>query len=424
MEVESPKDKKIFDQSNVYNGVSLIKWLLLSMITGGIVGVAGSLFAHVLSTVTKIRIQMPLIFYALPLAGLMITFFYDRWGKKDKGTNQVLMAVKMEDEIPLSSAPLIFFGTALTHLTGGSAGREGAALQLGGSIANQLGRWLKMDKEDTSVMVMCGMSAAFAALFGTPLAAAVFSLEVVTIGVVNFSGLFPCIISAVTAAGVAGILGVHAEAFAVSAIPKLTLMSAVKIGGIALICALAGSLFCLILKLVGEGYGRWFKNKYIRVVAASVTVITITLLLGTSDYMGAGTELILRAVEETSARPLDFLWKMLLTALMMKAGFKGGEIVPSFCIGATLGCVLGEIMSFSPSLAAACGMAAVFCSVTNCPLTTLLISFELFGFEGASFYLIAAAVSFQASGYRSLYKVQTFRYAKEKNKVICQKAKV
>lgn len=404
--------------------VSLIKWILLAVLIGGIVGIIGSIFAHVLSGATKIRGQLPFLFYLLPVSGIIIVFLYDKWGKKDKGTNQVLSAVKMEDEVPFATAPLIFIGTALTHLTGGSAGREGAALQLGGSIANQLARWLRLDKEDTSVLVMCGMSAAFAALFGTPLAAAVFSLEVVNVGMIYYSGLLPCMLSALTAAKISGALGVHAEAFAVSGITDLTISTAAKTGVLTFLCVIAGILFCMILNSVGDFYGKWLKNKYLRIIAASLGIMIITLFLGTTDYMGSGAELIIGAVEESAARPLDFFWKILLTALTMKAGFKGGEIVPSLCIGATLGCVLGQMMNFSPSVAAACGMVAVFCTVTNCPLSALLIAFELFGFEGVSFYLIAVAISFGASGYYSLYKVQTFHFGKEKAKVIKRKAKV
>lgn len=392
--------------------VSLLKWSLISLVIGGLIGGIGSLFAHTLSWAGKLRVEIPSLLYFLPLSGLLVVFLYQKWGRKDKGTNQVLLAVKGEDEIPFSSAPLIFIGTTLTHLFGASAGREGAALQLGGSIAGKIGTLFHMKKEDNSLLVMCGMSAAFAALFGTPLAAAVFSLEVASVGMMYYGSLLPCVLAAVTAAKVAAALGVHAEAFPVHGIPEFTVREAGKTVVLVLVCTLAGILFCLILKWIGKVYDRWLKNKYFRVLAASIVIIFLTLLLGTTDYMGAGAELILRAVEEGQARPLDFFWKMVLTAFTMKAGFKGGEIVPSLAIGATLGCVLGQALNFTPSLAAACGMTAVFCSVTNAPMTSLLISFELFGFEGMLFYLIATAVSFAASGNYSLYKVQSFPYEK------------
>ena len=171
---------------------SLGKWLILAVVTGCIVGAASSLFSYILKTVTNVREEHLWIFYLLPVSGLIIVFLYQKFGKDDGGPNQVFMTIRSKDDVPLKSAPLIFISTALTHLTGGSAGREGAVIQLGGSIGNQLGRMLPLDEEDRHVMVMCGMSAAFAALFGTPMAAAVFAMEVVSVGVMYYPGGLSC----------------------------------------------------------------------------------------------------------------------------------------------------------------------------------------------------------------------------------------
>ena len=396
--------------------LNFIKWLVLAILTGCVVGAVSSLFAHTLSYVTSLRKEYSWLFYLLPVAGLIIVFFYDKLGRKDGGTNQLFSAVKDRNDVQFRAAPMIFISTALTHLTGGSAGREGAALQLGGSVANQLGRLLPLDEEDRRVMVMCGMSAGFAALFGTPMAAAVFSLEVVCVGSMYYTALLPCMVASLVATGLAGKLGVHAEAFHVLEIPDFTFVNGAKMSVVALACAVASILFCLALRTVGELYGKYLKNKYVRILVASALIIGITFLLNTSDYMGAGTDLIIRAVEEGESETFAFLWKIILTALTMKAGFKGGEIVPSFCIGATLGCVMGGLLGLSPSICAAAGMTAVFCGVTNCPLASALIAFELFGFEGASFYVLAVAISYATSGYFSLYKVQTVEYSKYKFK--------
>ena len=265
---------------------------------------------------------------------------------------------------------------------------------------------------------MCGMSAAFSALFGTPMAAAVFALEVVSVGVMYYTALMPCMIASLVASGFAAGMGVTPETFHVVDIPKLTIETGLKMGAIAVGCAVISIVFCMVLNGVAGAYGRWFKNPYVRVVVGSCLVIGITLLLGTSDYMGAGAELIEKAVEEGQARPLDFFWKLVLTALTMRAGFRGGEIVPSFCIGATLGCVMGNWLGFSPSICATCGMTAVFCGVTNCPITSILIAFEMFGFKGVPFYLIAVSISYAASGYYGLYKDQTIVYSKYKAKYV------
>lgn len=397
---------------------NLIKWLVLAVITGCIVGAASTLFSFTLKAVTSYRKAHEWIFLLLPLSGLVIVFLYEKLGKEDGGTNQVLSTVRSRDDVPILSAPLIFITTALTHLTGGSAGREGAAIQLGGSIANQLGRWIHLDEEDRHVIVMCGMSAAFSALFGTPMAAAVFSMEVVSVGVMYYTALMPCMIASLIASRFAAGMGVTPESFHVVNIPAFNLETGLKMGVAALGCAVISIVFCIILNETARLYGKFFPNKYIRVVAGAALVIVITLLLGTTDYMGAGAELIEKAVETGETDYMAFFWKMILTALTMRAGFRGGEIVPSFCVGATFGCMAGQIVGLSPSLCAACGMAAVFCGVTNCPITSILIAFEMFGFKGVPFYLIAVSISYAASGYYGLYKDQTIVYSKYKAKYV------
>ena len=372
---------------------NLIKWLVFAVITGCIVGAASTLFSFTLKAVTSYRKAHEWIFLLLPLSGLVIVFLYEKLGKEDGGTNQVLSTVRSRDDVPILSAPLIFITTALTHLAGGSAGREGAAIQLGGSIANQLGRWIHLDEEDRHVIVMCGMSAAFSALFGT-------------------------LIASLIASGFAAGMGVTPESFHVTDIPALTVETGLKMGVIALGCAIVSIMFCIALNGAAGLYGRWFKNKYVRVAVGACLVIVVTFILRTDEYMGAGAELIEKAVENGQADTFAFFWKMVLTALTMRAGFRGGEIVPSFCIGATFGCVMGNLLGISPSICAACGMAAVFCGVTNCPITSILIAFEMFGFKGVSFYLIAVSISYAASGYYGLYKDQTIVYSKYKAKYV------
>ena len=401
-----------------YDMTNLIKWLVLAVLTGLSVGFISSLFARVLKFVTNYRIEHFWVFFLLPVSGLIIVFLYQKFGQEDGGTNQVLSTIRSQDDVPFRSAPLIFVSTILTHFAGGSAGREGAAIQLGGSIGNQLGSWFHLDEEDRHVMVMCGMSAAFSAVFGTPMAAAVFAMEVVSVGVMYYAALLPCVTASIIAAEFATGMGIFPETFPVDRIPVLTIESGIKMGIIATLCGVLSILFCVLLKWTGQIYGKYLKNPYIRIVAASAIIIVITLFLRTSDYMGAGNNLIELAVENGQARPLDFFWKIVLTALTMRAGFRGGEIVPSFCIGATFGCIMGHLIGLSPSICAAAGMAALFCGVTNCPITSILIAFELFGFRGASYYLIAVSISYAVSGYYGLYKDQTIVYSKYKAKYI------
>ncbi len=400
------------------DAMNFLKWLALSVLTGLVVGGASGIFAGCIKYAAEYRNNHQWVFLLLPIVGLVIVFLYQKMGRKDGGTNQVLAAIRSKDDIPFRSAPLIFVATLLTHFAGGSAGREGASIQFGGSLGNLLGELVHLDEVDRHVMIMCGMSAAFAAVFGTPMAAAVFAMEVVSVGVMYYAALLPCVIASIIAAEFATGMGILPETFPVERIPQLTLETAAKMGAIAVVCGVISILFCVLLKGTGKLYEKYLKNPYVRVFAAGCLIILLTILLQTGDYMGAGSELIEKAIAKGEARPFDFFWKMILTALTMRAGYRGGEIVPAFSIGATFGCVAGHLLGFSPEVAAAASMVALFCGVTNCPITAMLISFELFGFSGAAYYLIAISISYAVSGYYSLYKDQTIVYSKYKARYI------
>ena len=391
---------------------NFFKWIALAILTGLVVGGASSIFAGCIKWVTEYRNNNIWVFMILPIVGVAIVFMYQIIDPHDGGTNQVLSTIRSRGDVPLKAAPLIFVSTLLTHLTGGSAGREGASIQFGGSIGNWLGKLVKLDEFDHHVMIMCGMSAAFAAVFGTPMAAAVFAMEVVSVGVMYYAALLPCVVASIIAAEFATGMGIDPETFSVTRIPALTVETGFKMAIISVGCAMVSIMFCIALKFVAKIYGKYLKNLYVRVFVAGCVVIAITMILNTKDYMGAGNELIARAIETGQARPLDFLWKMILTAVTMRAGYRGGEIVPAFSVGATFGCVAGQLLGFQPELAAAAGMVALFCGVTNCPITSMLISFELFGFSGVAYYLIAISISYSLSGYYSLYKDQTIVYSK------------
>ena len=233
-----------------------------------------------------------------------------------------------------------------------------------------------------------------------------------------YAAMLPCVVASIIAAEFATGMGISPETFSVTRIPALTVETGFKMAIISVGCAMVSIMFCIALKFVAKIYGKYLKNLYVRVFVAGCVVIAITMILNTKDYMGAGNELIARAIETGQARPLDFLWKMILTAVTMRAGYRGGEIVPAFSVGATFGCVAGQLLGFQPELAAAAGMVALFCGVTNCPITSMLISFELFGFSGVAYYLIAISISYSLSGYYSLYKDQTIVYSKYKAKYI------
>lgn len=409
----------------VYNNLKLfVKWSCLAAVAGVIVGAFSSLFAGSMTWATNFRLSHPWIFYFLPVGGIIIVSCYSLFKyKNDKGTNLVLSMIHAESEIPLKIAPLIFISTVITHLFGGSAGREGAALQLGGSIGNALGRFFQLDDNDKRVFVMCGMSAAFSAVFGTPMAAAIFSIEVVSVGIMYYAALMPCIFSSLIASRFSAKMGLSPETFDIVNVPAFHLYPSLKIILLAMICAALSVLFCVMLHTTGDILRKYLKNPYVRIIVCSLIIIVLTLLIGTNDYMGAGIPVIEKAVNGHVVW-YAFILKMIFTTLTLECGFKGGEIVPSFFIGATFGCLFGTIMGISPSLCAATGMVAVFCGVTNSPITSMLIAFELFGFEGVPYFLIAISVSYMLSGYYGLYHDQTIVYSKYKTEFINRKTRM
>lgn len=388
------------------------KWAVLAILSGIIIGFVGAAFCICMNYATNYRLEHPNIIFLLPVAGICIVGIYHLLNNEaDTGTDLVISAIHFNAHVPLRMAPSIFISTILTHLFGGSAGREGAALQLGGSVGASLGKLLKLNDKDAHVMIMCGMSAAFAALFGTPMAAAVFSMEVVSVGIMYYSALVPCVISALIGYGITSHFKLSENIFHIINLPAFSVKNAVIICILAVLCAVVSILFCIVLHTAQNLYKKYFANPYIRAFAGGCFILILTLLVGNHDYNGTGMQVISRALNGEVV-PAAFLLKILFTALTLGAGFKGGEIVPTFFIGATFGCLFGTITGFSPVLCTAVGMTSVFCGVTNCPITSLLISFEMFGFSGMPYYLLACAFSYMLSGHFGLYHSQTIMYSK------------
>ncbi|MBQ3162316.1 MAG: chloride channel protein [Oscillospiraceae bacterium] len=414
------EDGKKFE-AEAHNYISLVKgfvkWALIASIVGVIVGLAGVAFHHALGFATEFRTENRVIIFAMPIAGLIITAIYRLLGmSNDPGTNCIIKGARGEEKVSLKLAPLIFAATFLTHLTGGSAGREGAALQIGGSLASPFAKLFRMDKKDTATMIMCGMAAGFSALFGTPVAAAVFAVEVTIVAAAQYSALVPCMISGIAASVVARIFSVKPESFIVQGIPALDGNSGLDLVRVAVLgigCAAVSILFCVTIKAAKRTFVKYIKNDFVQVLVGSGIVILLTVLLGTTDYNGAGMDVIERAFSG-KASPFAFALKILFTALTLGAGFKGGEIVPSFFTGATFGCFFGGLIGLDPSFGAAVGLLAVFCGVTNCPFATIILSIELFGAGGLSYYALAIAISYMLSGYSGLYSAQQFYQSKLK----------
>lgn len=394
------------------------RWSAFSVLIGLTTGLVGTAFGRCVLWAGEYFRENRWTIYFLPVTGLLVVWVYHVLKEdKNRGTNMVIESIYTNSDITPGTAPAVFLGTVLTHLSGGSAGREGAALQMGGSIGNQIGKWLRLDEKDRKIAVMCGMSGAFAALFGTPMAAAVFSMEVISIGVMYYAALVPCVFSAFIGAAVSGSLGLSPEAFPIGAVPEFGLKMALLTILLGFLCALTAELFCIVLHRTAKIYETYFPTPNKRIIAGGFLVITFTLLSGSIDYNGSGIHLIEQCFEG-EVKYGAFLWKILFTAVTLEAGFKGGEIVPTFCIGATFGCAFAMITGQPHGLMAACGMLALFVGVTNCPISTLLIGFEMFGYSAMPYFVIVIAVSFTLSGYYSLYSSQKFAYSKLRTEYI------
>ena len=389
-----------------------LKGTVLSVPIGLVCGVLGGIFHIAVDLGSSFFWQYHWLLYFLPLAGLFIVWIYHAAGiYQDRGANLVLASLRTGEEIPPRMAPLIFVSTVLTQLCGGSAGREGAALQIGAGTASFLARVFRLKDRDSRQLTMCGMCALFSAVFGTPITAALFSMEVYRVGRMRYSALFPCLSASITAWEVSRYMGTAGIAMPTLPATSADVGTVLRVLLLSLICAAASILFLVVMHSTHKLYLHFFNNPYLRAAAGGVLVVLTTLLLGSRNYNGAGMDIVAAAVGG-SAVPWAFLAKILLTALTIGAGYKGGEIVPSFFIGATVGCTIGPLLGLDAGLAAAAGMVALFCSVVNCPVASMFLSVELFGGSHLWLFGLVCGVSYLMSGYYTLYADQEIVYSK------------
>ena len=419
-------------QHDTRRALAVIKWVVFACITGLVIGPVGAAFCWFMNEVTGLRQKNSWLLFFLPFGAMFIVYMYRTFKKRNvtysaTGTNLVLSAIQSQDEIPLRMAPLIFVSTIFSHLVGASVGREGAALQMGGSIGNAIGRLFKLDDQDKHTIIMCGMSAAFSAVFGTPLTAAVFSMEVVSVGIMHYAALMPCVISSSVARGIAQKLGFPNLGFKLYDVPSLSIKSAVLTALFAAACGLASMVFCILLNLTERTAEKRASNPYVRAFVGGTLVLIFTLIAGDQTYNGTGINIINAAFTPGGeVFVAAFIPKMIFTVVSIAAGYRGGEIVPSFCIGTSLGVFFAWIFGASPSttlLMSAIGMGAFFCGVTNCPITSFILLMELFGMDAAPLFIIAVAVSYTISGYYGLYKSQKILYSKYKSNYINKQTK-
>lgn len=391
---------------------TFLKWAILSVTVGIVGGLLGAGFHHALHFVTHVRGAHNWLVYLLPLGGLLTVAVYRILGMTgNRGTNEIIDAILEKKAVSPMVAPAVFVASGITHLFGGSAGREGAALQIGGSVASQLGKLFRLKDHNRTILVTCGMSAVFAGLFGTPLTATIFCMEFVSVGTLFTPALLPCYLAAFTASRVSAALGVHAEVYILDPAAALNLTN---VGGAVLLAVLVsvlGVAMCFVFHQAEHLAAHHLSNRWIRIAVGGAVVTLLTILVGDQRFNGAGMEMAMEALGG-HADWYSFALKMLFTAVTLAAGFKGGEIVPTFCIGATFGCVVGAFLGLEPGIAAALGLSGLFCCATNSPLASIVLSVEMFG--GANLYLFAlvSVICFVLSGTSGLYSSQIIRYEK------------
>ena len=402
----------------------LIKWLVIIVPLSAVIGTAIAFFLWSLDFVTDLRIKNPWLLYLLPFIGLLIIWFYKKYGgKSERGSNLIMDEIhEPGGGVPVRMAPLVYFGTILTHLFGGSAGREGTAVQIGGSISALFRKYINLDESDTRILLISGVAAGFGAVFGTPLAGAIFAIEVLAIGKIRYDAIIPALLASVLADLSCSIWGLGHTEYSILFIENAYLfdekirIDPLLFGKILVACmafGLTGYLFGELTHRIKDLSKRFIKNTYLIPLIGGAVVIGITFLYGNYDYNGLGVESyreggvsILSSFQEGGANALSWLQKLALTSVTLGTGFKGGEVTPLFFVGSTLGNVLGDLMDAPIDLLAGLGFIAVFAAATNTPLACTIMGVELFGSDNILYYAIACFVAYFFSGHTGIYSSQ------------------
>lgn len=385
----------------------LVKWLLFAVLVGALAGSASAFFLVSLDWATNWRESHLWIIAFLPLGGLLIGLVYHYWGSDVvKGNNQLLEEFHSPQQvIPFKMAPLVLFGTIVTHFFGGSAGREGTAVQMGGAISDQFSRIFPLRKHDRKILIVMGISAGFASVFGTPLAGAVFALEVLILGRIRYEAILPSFLAAVIADYTCTAWGIGHTAYFIPVVPAITPVNLLWVILVGIVSGLAAMFFSRSTHFLGNFFKQRVAYPPLRPLIGGVVIALAVWAMGTTRYIGLGVPVIVQAFSE-DLNSYDFLLKILFTAFTLGAGFKGGEVTPLFYIGATLGNALLWLVPLPVGLLAGMGFVAVFAGATNTPIACTLMAIELFGAESAVYMAVACVVAYLFSGHTGIYGSQ------------------
>ncbi len=405
--------KRFFDYEQPMLLVYLLRWLLIGAAVGVLAGSASALLLAGLNWATATRESHRWMIALLPLAGLVVGLMYHSFGRTVEGGNNLILDEIHDPKamLPLRMTPLILIGTVITHLFGGSAGREGTALQTGASLADQLSKPLRMDASDRGILLMAGIAGGFGSVFGTPMAGTVFGLEVLALGQVSYAALFPCLIAAFVGDAVTHAWGIQHTVYRVTATPAMSLTGLLW----SIAAGIAFGVVGMAFARVTHGIAHWSKRRIawppLRPFVGGVLVAGAVFALGTTRYVGLGIPVMVEAFAQP-VHPWDFAAKFLFTVVTLGFAFKGGEVTPLFFIGATLGNALAWVLPLPSSLLTGMGFVAVFAGAANTPIASSLMAIELFGAEAGSYAAIACVASYLFSGHAGIYSSQRVGYSK------------
>ncbi|MBB6484132.1 voltage-gated chloride channel family protein [Rhizobium lusitanum] len=407
---------------------SLFKWILLVAPMAVVVGSLCALFLWSLDKATATRFDHPWLIFLMPVAGFLMVLVYQRFGRGSEGGNNLIVDQIHEPGggVPLRMAPFILVSTVLTHLVGGSAGREGTAVQLGGSVASAFAKVFRLSHAEIRVLLMAGIAAGFGAVFGTPIAGAIFALEVLTIGRVQYEALIPSLAAAIAADWTCHAWGIEHIQYRIGYLADtpagtfhLDALLLLKVGIAGVIFGLAARCFSEVSHRASAAFKRVCAYAPLRPVIASAILIGLVYLLGTRQYLGLGVwspnpgdATILGFFDPTHADYWSWFWKAVFTIVTLSAGFKGGEVTPLFFIGAALGNALAAVLGGPADLFAGLGFVAVFAGATNTPLACMIMGIELFGATHTVYLAVACFLAYICSGHTSIYLAQRLGIAK------------